>query len=74
MMPRRQIYPEDCVPEVCGSSSVLIVEEDANALDPLLWNCSGAMYFPQAVSPHLVSQQLAVSDDFINEGTHNYNL
>lgn len=39
IMPRRQIYPSDHISEVCGSSSVLIIEEDANALDPLLWNC-----------------------------------
>ena len=40
IMPKRQIYHEDDIPEVCISSSVLIVEEDLNALDPLLWNCN----------------------------------
>ena len=39
IMPRRQIYHKDCISEVCVSSSVLIVEEDVTALDPLLWNC-----------------------------------
>lgn len=39
MAPRKQIYPKDSLSEICASSSLLIVEEDANALDPLLWNC-----------------------------------
>ena len=40
IIPRRQIYHEDDISEVCITSSVLMVEEDLNALDPLLWNCN----------------------------------
>ena len=37
MRPRRRLNEEEAISDVCVSPTVLVVEEDSNAIDPLLW-------------------------------------
>ena len=37
MRPQRRLNEEEAIDDVCVSPAVLVVEEDDNAMDPLLW-------------------------------------